>query len=680
MPRRARSMALVLALVLHLVLTPLLIVHAGSGGDALRIASPDGMLELEFANQRFPAGAEDVKPCYRVSYQGRTLVDFSPLGLAVRGGDSAWILDRGFRVVDAQTSCSDRTWAFAFGKASSIGDNYRELTVLLQQEAHPGRELHLVFRVYDEGVALRYFLPSQGKTADFAIAEERTSFYFTGDHRVFAQKHLSFRTSYDQPYKPMRLHDIQTTSLIGLPMLIQVEDGPWMALSEADLTDYAGMYLSAEGGRVKNCLRAKLSPKPGEPGVKVAGRMPFSTPWRVIMVGEAIGDLIESNLILNLNDPCALEDTSWIKPGKAAWPWWSGGSVAGESFKGGMNTATMLHYIDFAAEARLQYLVIDAGWYGNMFTGDITKPIAAVDMPKIVNYARERGISVILWLHWLRASKQMDQAFPLYERWGIAGVKVDYMRRDDQDMVRFYHETLRKAAAHHLVVDFHGGYKPTGIRRTYPNLLTQEAVRGLEYNKWTNWCDPEHDVMLAFTRLLAGEMDYTPGGFRNATRAEFRPKYHEPFTLGTRCHQLAMFVIYESPLQMVSDHPAAYRGETGLEFIKDVPTVWDETRVVLAEVGDLIVIARRKGAEWYLGGMTDWTPREVEIPLGFLGDGEYTAEIYADGGDADDKPRSVRVARETVTRASRMKIRMAAGGGVAMQIIPRPGEDAEEHF
>ena len=638
----------------------LVAARAEPAGD-LSAVSPDGRMAIELDMQ-------DGKLGYRVRYREKTVLSYSPLGLRLKDGAGKVIeLGEGLEIVATARRCHDGYWT-GLGKASLIRDHYEELTVSLRRTQKPHLALEIIMRAYDDGVAFRYSLPGGDGLDEFALLAERTSFSFTSDYLTYAQKLPYYISPYQSKYKPTKLSEIKPESLVGLPLLVEMPEGIWVALIEADLTDYAGMYLGADGG-VPYRLRSKLSPLWRRPGTKVLGRTPFITPWRVIMIGEKAGDLIESNLIANLNSECALPDISWIKPGKAVWPWWSGNSVEGEPLTGGVDTRTMLHYIDFAAEANLQYLVIDAGWHK---AGDITRPKDKIDLPGIVAYAKERGIGIILWVDWKDLRRRMDEALALYEEWGIAGIKVDYLYRDDQDMVRFYHTLAEKAAGHRLVLDLHGCYKPTGMSRTYPNLLTQEAVLGLEWSRWYRGIEPEHNVTLAFTRLIAGPMDYTPGGFRNATRKEFRATRRKPMVLGTRCHQLAMYVVYESPLQMLCDHPGAYRGQAGFEFLKRVPTVWDETRVVDGKVADYIVIARRSGREWYLGGMTDWTPRDLAIPLDFLGEGRYTAEIYADAEDADRNPQAVEIRREVYEAGGRMRVLLASGGGLAVIFTPLP--------
>jgi alpha-glucosidase len=419
---------------------------------------------------------------------------------------------------------------------------------------------------------------------------------------------------------------------------------------------------------------ANLAPRLDGSRLAVQANTPLTTPWRVLLIAPTPERLIESNLISNLNPPSAIADMSWIQPGKAAWNWWSGSHAESVSFEPGMNTATIEHYVDFAAESRLEYMLIDEGWAAaapdSRSPADITKANPAVDLPEILRHAKSKSVGVWLWAHWSSVDSQMDQAFPLFETWGVAGVKIDFMNRDDQWMVEWYRRVAKKAADHHLMLDFHGAFKPDGISRTFPNVLTREGVLGLEYSKWSARANPQHNVMLAFTRLLAGPMDYTPGGFNNASRAEFRPRNVQPMVLGTRAHQLALYVVFESPLAMVSDYPGAYRGQREFEFIKAVPASWDETRAVNGKIGEYVTVARKRGEEWYLGSINDWTTRDLDVPLGFLGSGEYLAEVYADAPDASDHPKHTVIEQKRVSAATRLKLSLASGGGAAIRFRP----------
>jgi alpha-glucosidase len=421
------------------------------------------------------------------------------------------------------------------------------------------------------------------------------------------------------------------------------------------------MYLQHEEGRE---MISTLAKRYGEPELAVHDTVPRDCPWRVLLIADNPGKLIESNIVENLNPPSAIADTSWIKPGKSAWNWWSGAPV---------DTATIDRFIDFASESKLEYMLIDQGWSQpgeDRLPPDLTKAIPALDLPEVLKRAKSKNVGVWLWASWESIQHQMDQAFPLFEKWGIAGVKIDLFNRDDQTMINFYRTVAKKAAEHHLMLDFHGSFKPDGLDRTYPNVLTREAVLGEEYAKWGARVTPDHDVMLAFTRLLAGSMDYTPGGFNNVTHADFIPRGVKPMVLGTRAHQLALYVIFESPLQMVSDDPEAYNGQKDFDFIKAVPASWDETKFVNGRMGEFVTVARKRGEEWYLGSITNWTGREVEIPLEFLGKGDYIAEVYSDAADADVSPKHTAIEQTHVNASMTLKLTLASGGGAAIRFRP----------
>jgi alpha-glucosidase len=442
-----------------------------------------------------------------------------------------------------------------------------------------------------------------------------------------------------------------------------------MAITEADLTNWAGMYLRKKGisGDGKDVsLVSDLSPLPDGTG-KVRVVPGSASPWRVMMIGNTPGKLVESQLVNNLNDPCAIDDPSWILPGISAWDHWWSGEVK-------MDTRTIKEYIQLAADMGWEYMLIDWHWYGAPFItdgewkadpeADITTVNPSVDMPQIREFAAEKKVKLILWLLWDHVEKQMEEAFPLYEKWGIAGVKIDFMARDDQEMVNWYHKVVKKAAEHHLVVDFHGAYKPTGWSRTYPNLITREGVLGNEYSKWSFRITPEHNVTLPFTRMLAGAMDYTPGAFLNVTPENFRTGV--PATvMNTRAHQLAMFVVYFSPYTVACDHPGNYKKQPGIEFLKQVPTTWDDSRVLAGEVGKYIVMARRKGNRWYLGAMGDSNRREIQVDLDFLPSGTYRLHYFRDSEASDRQPELIETGDEQINAGQNLKINMASGGGFA---------------
>ncbi len=549
-----------------------------------------------------------------------------------------------------------------------------------------GRTLGVVVRAYDDGIALRYRLPLPAQ-GELQVKEDLTGFLFPRDYACWALNLGRFGTSHEGEYDPIAASKLRPMQLVELPLVCGTGEGTAsFAITEADLDDYAGLYLSGRGdGRLG--VEARLSPRLDTP--QLAVRLPRGevapaghlTPWRVLLLGDSPGALVESNLISSLNPPTPIADTSWIRPGKTAWDWWSGG-LAPDVADAGMNTATIKRYIDHAAALKLEYMLIDDGWYvGSTSNGhynadaDITRPIPVLDLPAVIAYARERGVGIWLWAHWKSLAPRMDEVFARYRDMGIRGVKVDFMDRDDQEMVAFFHKMMRSAADHRLMLDLHGAYRPTGLNRTLPNFLTREGVLGAEYNKWSRRITPTHNVTLPFTRMLLGPMDYTPGGFRNMTPEQFQVSFNGPQVMGTRAHQLAMFVVYESGLQMVADSPDVYTdGKGGLapgaDFLSLVPARWDETRVLAGEIGQYIVVGRRSGRDWYIGAMTNESPRTLQVPLDFLPAADYAATLWRDG----DAPADVRREQLRIDAHNRtLELVLSGGGGAAAQLIaPSP--------
>jgi alpha-glucosidase len=539
-----------------------------------------------------------------------------------------------------------------------------------------GRKLGLEIRAYDDGVAFRYVVPGKEGGAKIRIERELTEFRYSKDATTYPLILDGFQSSYEDEYQMRMVSGIHRDWLVGLPLLAEVPGVGWVAVTEADIENYAGMYLRKDDKPL--ALRAELSPRVDDKSIAVEADTPLTSPWRVLMIGDEPGRLVESNIVLNLNPPSKIADASWIRAGKSAWDWWSGQAAPGASFKTGMNTATMKHYIDFASASGFAYMLIDAGWAKAERKGpedyaalaDITQVTAEIDMPELLRYAKEKKVGLWLWAHWTSVDKYMDEAFPLFEKWGIAGVKIDFMNRDDQQMVNWYRRVAEAAAQHHLMLDFHGAFKPDGLRRTWPNVMTREGVMGKEYLKWSARTTPIHNTTLPFTRMLAGPMDYTPGAFGNSNRANFVARNLMPMGLGTRAHELALYVVLESPLQMVSDYPEHYAGQHDFEFIKQVPTTWDEVRVISGRPMENISVARRSGRDWYIGSITNWEARAVKAPLGFLGEGKFVAEIYADAADAAENATHTEFSKQTVDRNSVLDIRMVSGGGNAIWIHP----------
>ncbi len=641
--------------------------RSARGAQEFTVASPDGNVVISFSLKTLPQPyLPGERAYYRVAYKGVPVLTDSPLGLDFEGAPA---LDHDFEVIGTDRHSHDSTWTNPIGVVREVPDHYNQLRVSLREKNAPGRQLDVMFRAYNEGAAFRYFLPQQSALEKFTLMAENTGFYFDRDATAFALNKGRFNTDNEGEYFPTDLKTIKPSSIINLPLLVQIPGGPWVALLEADLTDFPGMYVGGVPG-FDHALVSRLSPGPQQMDEVAVGSAPRTLPWRVLLIDDRPGGLIENDyLILDLNPPSALPDISWITPGKAAWNWWSDNYDTNVDFTPGMNIATMEHYIDFAAEHHLQYMLIDAGWYpdyGHGIPGNILAFVPEVNVPDIVVYAKQRGVKVLLWVHWAALNKHLDEALDLYSKWGVAGVKVDFMNRDDQEMVNFYYNVARKAAEHHMVVDFHGAFKPTGMRRTYPNQLTREGVMGMEYSKSTYRVTPTHDVTIPFTRMLAGPMDYTPGCFNNATREQFKPRNSDPMCQGTRAHQLAMYVVYESELAMLSDYPEIYDHNPGMEFLDKVPTVWDETKVLNGEPAQYVTIARRHDEDWFLGSMTNWDARDLEIPLGFLGSGEFEAQIFADGADADKVATSLTISKRTVKPDEKLSIHLAPGGGAAV--------------
>ncbi|HEY2015797.1 MAG TPA: glycoside hydrolase family 97 catalytic domain-containing protein, partial [Bryobacteraceae bacterium] len=515
------------------------------------------------------------------------------------------------------------------------------------------------------------------------ILNEATQFRFTKDASTWALILRGFQTSNEDDYHELTLRGLHPEYVVNLPLLINPPGIAWVGLTEANVDDWACLYVTSVLDQ--DVLTARLAtyidgpeftppapsfdPKADAAKVSVIRQVPARSPWRVLMIADDPGRLVESNMVVNLNPPSAIADTSWIKPGKAAWDWWNGQLAKGVA-KPGMNNDTMKYYIDFSARNKFEYMLIDAGWSGRGPGGtDLTKSIPNIDIPMLVEYAKSKNVRVWLWAHFREMSKQIDDAFPQFEKWGVAGVKVDFMDRSDQWMVNWYRMVAKKAADHHLLIDFHGAFKPDGLRRTYPNVLTREGVMGAEYNKWSARETPKHNVTLAFTRMLAGPMDYTPGGFDNVTKEQFVARNKAPMVMGTRIHQTALFVVFESELQMVADTPDAYEGQKELEFLKAVPASWDETRVLNGVPPKYITVARRAGNDWFVGSITD-DARSFQLPLNFLGSGSYNAEIYGDGPKAETQPKDSILEKRRVDSKTVLNLKLASGGGAAIRLTP----------
>jgi alpha-glucosidase len=651
--------------------TLILCLCALASAQPSTLKSPDGRLAITFNS---PQG----KLTYEVSFRGKTLIEPSAMALHLQGarplGADVHIAD-----VEAPAATAEENYTLVTGKTSHVRARYKQMH--FDAAAPDGRHFIVEVRAYDDGVAFRYVVPAQPAIREYRLVKEQTEFRIAKDATIWSLELPNYRSMYESEFIKLPISGfsnqggVTSNVLAGLPMLLEVPGVAWLAITEANMRDTSSMYLvNPSGSWLGHYLQSQLAPNSAEPDLAVVAALPHNSAWRVLMVADDPLRFVESNVISSLNpDPPAGRDWSWVHAGKSAWDWWSGS--IGPDGKGAFTTATMKYYVDFAAKSRLEYMLVDAGWSPQ---NDITKMNGSVDIPELVRYAAAKNVKIWIWLHWAAVDAQMEQAFPLYEKWGVAGVKIDFMSRDDQVMMHWYYRVAETAAAHHLMVDFHGATKPWGMERTWPNVLGFEAVAGMEQSKAGARDNPDHHVTLPFTRMIAGAMDYTPGGFDNVTKAEFIPRMDHPMVQGTRAHQLAMYAVYEAPMQMVSDHPGAYENQPAFDFIKAAPATWDETRALSGAPGEYVTIARRKGDEWFLGSMTNWSPRKVDIPLTFLGGGRYDAEIYADSADAAVAPKHVTISKMSANSSTLLSASMAPGGGFAahFKLIPPPAQQA----
>jgi len=551
-------------------------------------------------------------------------------------------------------------------KSAEIREQFNEMKILFKGN------YSLCFRAYNEGVAYRW--ESSAKD-EMIIVSEEANFSFTKNYISWFPEEESMFSHQEREYLQVPLEEITYDRFSSTPMLVDIADGPKVLISEADLQDYPGMYI--KGDPKENTLKGKFprvvveEEQRNDRDVAPVKRADYialvdgsrSFPWRVIAIAPEDGGLITNQMIFLLSEPCKIEDPSWIRPGKVAWDWWNNNNIYGVDFEAGVNTETYKYYIDFASANGIEYIILDEGWYE---LGDLTAINPDIDMQELLDYGKEKNVGLILWVVWKTLDDQLEEIMPVFEEWGIAGLKVDFMQRDDQWMVNYYWRIAEKAAKRKFLVDFHGSYKPAGLHRTWPNVITREGVRGMEWGKWSDKATPEMAVTLPFIRMFAGPMDYTPGAMLNATKEDFKAVFATPMSQGTRAQQLAMYVVFESPLQMLADNPTHYLDEPEcMQFLSKVPSVWDETIVLEAKLGEYVVIARRNGHEWYIGAMTNWDTRELEIDFSFLGDRKYEATIWKDGPNAHRNAQDFIKESIIVDKNAIFKIKLAPGGGWA---------------
>ena len=639
------------------------------------LASPDGKLQVMVET------GDGIH--YSLVHDGDLLVGRSEIGMYMTDGSKFGGLEQ---VKKASTRGVDQTIKAILYKKAEVVDKFNELTLKF-------KEFSLVFRAYDDGMAYRFV---SHKEDPYNVDHETAEFNFAKDWNMWAAyvaQHTEslesqYYNSFENTYSYTPLSSWNKERLAFLPLMVEGPRGKKVVVTESDLIDYPGMYLYNEKG--DNNLSARFAPYPNEVRqgghnnlqLEVQSRQPYIAkcvgnekfPWRIIAVSEDDVQMADNDMVYRLARPA---DTTigwnWVKPGKVAWDWWNDWNIAGVDFKSGINTETYQHYIDFASANGIEYVILDEGWAVNG-AADLFQVVPEIHLEKLVKYASERNVGLILWAGYWAFDRDMEKVCKHYSNMGIKGFKIDFMDRDDQHMVQFHQRAAMTAARYKLMVDFHGTYKPSGLNRTYPNVINYEGVHGLEQMKWSPASVDQvtYDVTFPFIRMMAGPVDYTQGAMRNATRSNYHPVYNEPMSQGTRCRQLAQYVVFESPLNMLCDSPSNYSKETEcMEFISTVPTVWDETRALCGEVGKYIAMARRSGEEWYAGGMTDWNERTLTLDLSFLPQGVYSVELYRDGVNADRRASDYKKEVFDLPLNGLLKVKMAPGGGFAAKIVKK---------
>ena len=532
-----------------------------------------------------------------------------------------------------------------------------------------GSKGRVEFRVYNDGVAYRYVTNIKREVK----VNEKLELTFSDDYNSWASLYKTYQGCYQEEYTQVSISQFPDSMYSYLPYLLGDKNGNKIFISEADHYDFPHMFL--QKGEGKNQLRATFPPYPIETELygdrrsritkeaeyvaKTRGNRSF--PWRVFLLTENDGQLIESDLIYCLSRENKEKDNSWVKPGRVAWDWWNASNLYGVDFESGLNTKTWKYYIDFAANNGLEYIILDEGW--SVSTTDLTKPNPETDLQYLIDYGKEKGVGIILWATW-RALNTQWEVLDKFVEWGAVGVKVDFMDRADQWMVNFYEKAAKETYKRKLLIDFHGAFKPTGLRRSYPNIVSYEGVGGLEESKWSKQNTVEFNLELPFIRMVCGPMDYTPGAMRNFHSEEFKWNFNRPSSQGTRCHQIALFVVYESGIQMFADSPSNYeREQETTDFLTQIPNTWDETKVLEAKVGEYLVLARRKGEKWFLAGLTNHESREFDIDLSFLDKAEYKAQIMQDGINSDKFAEDYKIFNQIVNKEDKLKLRMNKEGG-----------------
>lgn len=612
----------------------------------------------------------------------------TPTAISMRLGNGT-VLGKHPRLQRKTETCCRREVSAPFYRKTSIPDYYNELTLWLKGN------YKVSFRAYDQGVAYRFETMFKDS---IVVVEENADLHVAGDAPAYVpyanyipqegeSRDRMFTTSCENQYAHLqKLSDFDTRRVAFLPVLVELPQGRKLVYTEADLLDYPGLYVENGGAGTLKSVHPRR-PKHWEQGghnnlqflvterehyiAKTVGTRTF--PWRVVALSQSDKELVDNDLVYLLATPARVDDTSWIKPGKVAWDWWNAWNIWDVDFEAGINTPTYKYYIDFAANYGVEYVILDEGWAVNK-QADLFQVIPEIDLPEIVRYANSKGVGIVLWVGYAAIDKDMERVCQHYAQMGVKGFKVDFMDRDDQIAVNFYERMAATAAKYKLFVDFHGAYKPTGLHRTYPNVLNFEGVFGLEQMKWAdgNIDQVTYDVTIPYIRMLAGPMDYTQGAMRNATKWCYAPCWNDPMSQGTRCHQLAEYVVFDAPFSMLCDAPTAYMREPEcMQYIAQVPTVWDETRILDGQVAQYVVTAKRRGSTWYIGALNNWEARDLTLDLSPLNITPGEATLFVDGANAHRKGCDYRKTTASIPTNKLLKLHLAPGGGAVIIKTPQ---------
>ncbi|MDR0823525.1 MAG: glycoside hydrolase family 97 protein [Prevotella sp.] len=652
--------------IIFLVILFLSFIEISSANDYI-ITSPDNKIKVTVSDGK--------ELTWSIQYGNEVLLKPSRIALSIKESSRILGINTSAQKVSKRT-VNETFEVVVPTKFRQIQDHYNEMSLSFKDN------YAVTFRVYNNGAAYRF--ETNIASPKIHVENEKVEFNFGDKYDTYWPKEISpnFITHCEGDFDYIQLSDIPNQKYAYLPIYLSSESGTKMVVMEADLFDYPNLFLAGTAGTTLNGVfppvvlekKIKKNSDRNEEIIRNAdyiaqtnGKRNF--PWRLLIINADDKSLLENSLVYQLSTPSVAGDKSWIKPGRISWDWWSTLNVYGVDFEAGVNTQTYKYYIDFAAKYGLEYILLDEGWSAG--TWNIREPNKDVDVQELIRYGKTKNVGVVLWALWNPLYENIEGILDLYKQWGIKGVKIDFMQRNDQDMVNFYENVGKAAFERGLLVDFHGAFKPSGLQRKYPNVMTFEGVYGLEHNKSSHDISPNHDLILPFTRMVAGPMDYTPGATVNATENDFHMNFIHPMSQGTRAHQGALFVVFESPLQMFADSPSNYYKTSDFTgFIARIPTVWDETKAIEAEAGKYLTIARRSGDKWFVGSLTNWDQRSLKITLDFIDNKKYKVDILKDGVNANRYASDFKIENAEVSKGQTIEIKMAKGGGWAAILTP----------